>query len=117
MTRYTLEDLRKAEAERDAIEERWSRYEGNNPGKYEADRRAARDTVRVIKESLKANGIIEMSDAEKLNARLDNEFPNAKSKEVVELDGVKYRRRFFPAEKSRSGKTVTRWERTWEKLS
>jgi hypothetical protein len=46
--------------------------------------------------------------------RIDAQHPSARSGEVVEHAGQRYRRRFFPEEKSRSGKTVTEWGRTWE---
>lgn len=48
-----------------------------------------------------------------LEARLDAEFPNARSKEIVEFEDKKYRRCFTPGKKSNSGKTVTEWIKSW----
>ncbi|HHF3171018.1 TPA: hypothetical protein ACPJ1O_004398 [Vibrio diabolicus] len=84
---YTLEDLRAAQEELDLWQGRWDRYGGNNPNKYQADIRNAQRRVRSITESLKASGVLERSEQENLEVRLDREFPNAQSKEIVEFEG------------------------------
>ena len=117
MAEPTLADLEKAIAERDEIERRWADYDGNNPRKYESERRSARSNVRLIEELLKARGLLEKTDKEKLDDELNRMFPNAKNMEIVEHNSQKYRKRFFPAEKSRSRKTVTRWGAWWEPVS
>jgi hypothetical protein len=43
-------------------------------------------------------------------------FPDAKSKQVVDFRGKRYRRTFFPLEMSRSGKTVIEWGKGWEQI-
>ncbi|HCJ7274148.1 TPA: hypothetical protein NVH30_003823 [Vibrio cholerae] len=86
---YTLEDLRAAQAELDLWQGRWDRYDGNNPNKYQADIRNAQSRVRSITESLKASGMLERSEQENLEVRLDRQFPNAQSKEIVEFEGKK----------------------------
>jgi hypothetical protein len=58
-------------------------------------------------------GLLERSYKEKLERELNRIFPNAQSKEIVEHNGKKYRRRYWPLEKSRSGKTVKEWDKSW----
>jgi hypothetical protein len=70
--------------------------------------------VREIEQYLKDGGIFELTEMERLEKELDRAFPNAQSKEVIEYNGKKYRRRFWPLEKSRSRKTVTEWGKSWE---
>ncbi|EKC5521520.1 TPA: hypothetical protein ACPVW6_004210 [Vibrio parahaemolyticus] len=111
---YTLEDLRAAQEELDLWQGRWDRYDGNNPNKYQADIRNAQSRVRSITESLKASGVLERSEQENLEVRLDRQFPNAQSKEIVEFEGKKYQRRFYPLRKSRSRKSVTKWGKSWD---
>jgi hypothetical protein len=48
------------------------------------------------------------------NQGLDAAFSNAKSKQIVELDGAKYKKTFSP-NFSNSGKTVTSWDKEWVK--
>lgn len=110
---YTLEDLYIAQEELALWQDRWDRYDGNNPNKYQADIRNAQSRVRSITESLKANGVLERSEQEKLEVRLDHEFPNAQSNEIVEFEGKQYQRRFYPLRKSRSRKSVTEWGKSW----
>ena len=113
MGRYTLADLdaaRKAAARADdAVGER-----ANNPERGRTRAMAARALVREIESALREDGTLPLSDIERLHAQLDAAFPNAKSREVVELNGVRYQRVFWPLEKSRSGKTVLSWGRSWE---
>ena len=111
---YTLEDYEKAKAGLARWNAAWDNYTGNNPDKYHADIKAAARKVREIEQYLKSSGVLELNEREKLEKELDRAFPNAKSKEVVRYEGKKYRRRFFPLEKSRSGKTVTEWGKSWE---
>lgn len=113
----TLEDLAAARAELAAWEKRWEDYSGNNPDKYRADIRSAQSKVRAIEAQLKASGVlVPKTPEEQLHADLDALFPNAKSREIVEMDGKRYRRRFIPVQRSNSGKTVKEWGKTWEEL-
>tara|TARA_R110000803_G_C11716963_1_gene287687 strand:+ start:62 stop:454 length:393 start_codon:yes stop_codon:yes gene_type:complete len=64
----------------------------------------------------KKEGILEYTDKQWLDICIDHAHSNAKSKEVVIYEGKKYRRRFVPASKSRSGKTVYRWWKLWDAL-
>lgn len=111
---YTLEDYENAKAELASWNERWENYSGNNPDKYQADIKAAERKVRDIERYLKDIGVLELTEKEKLEKDLDQAFPGAQSKEVVEYNGKKYRRRYWPIEKSRSRKTVTEWGKSWE---
>jgi hypothetical protein len=110
---YTLEDLAQAEAELKRWDDAFANDSSNNPNKYEAQRRDARSRVRLITEHLKLSGIIEKTDAEKLNDELDRLYPNAAAKSVVAYNGCKYRVRYFPLVQSRSRKTVKEWGHEW----
>jgi hypothetical protein len=114
---YTLDDLEKAKAEVERISNWIANSNSNNPDAGQADLRAAMRELRHITASLKATGILPLTEAEKFNAELDKLFPNAKSKEIVEYQGKKYQRRFYPADKSRSGKTVFEWDKWWEEVN
>jgi hypothetical protein len=110
---YTLEAYEKARAELTLWNERWDNYTGNNPDKYQTDIRDAARKAREIKQYLEDVGLLERSYKEKLERELNRIFPNAQSKEIVEHNGKKYRRRYWPLEKSRSGKTVKEWDKSW----
>ncbi|KZX80366.1 hypothetical protein A3715_37730, partial [Oleiphilus sp. HI0009] len=103
---YKIQDLEKAKAELDLWEQKFANHRSNNPNKYEAQIKSARATVRMITESLKESGEIELTEHEKLERQLDQTFPNAKSNEVVEYNNTRYQRKFFPLERSRSRKSV-----------
>ena len=112
----TPEDYEAAKARLTAVEERWANYSGNNPDKYRSELRSAREDINAIKADLKRRGLLPLTEAERLHAALDRAFPTARSKEVVTFEGVRYRRRFFPATLSNSRKSVRTWEVTWERL-
>lgn len=112
---YTLEDYEQAKKELKGWMERWNDYTGNNPDKYQADIRAARNRLAEIEADLKRRGVLELSEREKLEKRLDEAFPNAQSKEIVKFEGKQYRRRFLAADKTRSG-AVVRWDKYWEEI-
>jgi len=113
---YTLEDLEEARAELKRASYRADNHRGNNPDFGQSDIRAARLKVDLIMGELKATGVLPITDQERLEAELDKRGPNAKSREMVEHNGKRYQRRFAPAEKSRSRKTVTLWARWWEEV-
>lgn len=72
--------------------------------------------MHTIQESLKGQGIIELSEKEKLEKGLDLKFPNAQSKEIVTYNNQKFQKRFYLIAKSRSGKTVQAWGEEWVKI-
>lgn len=111
---YTLEDYEKAKSARAEWNDRWNNYMGNNPDKYQSDLKAAAKKVREIEQYLKDAGLLPLSEKEKVERDLDRAFPNAQSKEIVVHNGMKYQRRFLPLDKSRSGKTVKEWAKSWE---
>lgn len=113
---YTLEDYEKTKVEYASWVKKWDNYSGNNPDKYQADIRAAARELRRIEQYLKDAGLLERTEKEKLERELDRMFPDAQSKEVVEYNGKEYQRRYWPLEKSRSGKTVNKWGRSWEPI-
>ena len=47
---------------------------------------------------------------------LDESFPNAPSREIQILNGVRYQKRFFPVKRSKTGKTVKEWRTEWLNL-
>ena len=114
--RATLEHLELARADLTLRDNRWANDSSNNPNKYWSERQAARRRVRELTQKLKSQGDLEMTDPERLCAVLDAIVPDASNGQVIDHEGIRYRRRFFPEEKSRSGKTVTAWGRTWEKV-
>jgi hypothetical protein len=115
MTQYTLKDLEKAYEVRKAVEAKWERYEGNNPNKYRSERKATQSDVVRIEESLKAAGALERTEEERLSLALDTIHPDAKSRTVVEHDGVRYERRFMPMGKFTDGKPES-WKGYWVEL-
>ena len=44
---------------------------------------------------------------------LDELYPKAKSKTVVEYEGEKYQIRYFPVEKTADGAKVKKWGHRW----
>jgi hypothetical protein len=111
---YTINDLKKANAELDEIEKRWAAaYSADCPNPLDAEAKLLAGKVRDIEEDLKRRGIIPYTDHELAEESLDAAFPNAQSKEVVTYNGKRYQRRFYPIEKSKTGKTVRKWRKEW----
>lgn len=111
---YTLEDLQKAMAELAGWDRRADDSRSNNPNKQRGKINAARDKVDRIRQWLKDNGKLPLTEKEQLERELDERYPNAESNRVVEHQGKKYRRKYAPAAMSRSGKTVKDWCSWWE---
>jgi hypothetical protein len=112
----TREELEAARRDLADWMDRFDNYSGNNPDKYHSDIKAARRRVRQLEDDLKASGDLASSPQEELAAKLDRAFPSAKSKEVVEYEGRKFQRRFWPLERSNSGKSVSEWGKSWEEI-
>lgn len=110
---YTLEDLEKAQEELRLWEDRLDKTLSNNLNKFRSQVKDARIKIRLIKEILKASGVIEKTDAEKIIEALDKLCPNAKSKQIVTYEEKMYQIRYFPLDKSLSGKTVHEWGHEW----
>lgn len=111
---YTIEDLEAAKAELERYEKSWENYDGNNPNKYKASIADCRAKTALILADLKARGAIPLTDQEQLEKTLDQLHPDARSKEIVEYEGLRYQRRFSPVSKSLSGKTVKAWNKSWQ---
>lgn len=111
-----LEEHEAAKVRLAAVQERWANYSGNNPDKYRSELREAQEHLAAIEAELKRLGLLPMTDAERLGAALDRAFPNARSKEIVTFEGARYQRRFYPATRSNSGKSVRSWDATWKLL-
>lgn len=114
--KYTLEDFEKAKVELRSWVDRFDRYSGNNPNKYQSDIKAARRHVRVVEETLKATGLVQLSDTDFIEKKFDVAFPNAAGKQLVEFKGRRFQRRFWPIEKSRSRKSVREWGKGWTEI-
>ncbi|MGI9303753.1 MAG: hypothetical protein ACR2RB_13785 [Gammaproteobacteria bacterium] len=52
-----------------------------------------------------------------IQEELDRLYPAAYARQIVEYEGQKYIKRFWPRDKSRSGKTVYDWGSRWEPIS
>lgn len=112
MTHPTLEDLRSAENDLKAAVARQDAYDGNNPDKHATLVRLAREEVARLTRTLKAAGLLPMTDLETLEARLDAAFPEAAHKDQVSFEGVRYERWYRPATRSLSGNPMS-WDRGW----
>ena len=112
-TKYTQEDLHTAQEKLRDWQEKFGNYSGNNPNKYRSEIKEACANIRRIETALKSIEVIEMTQAEKINAELDQHYPNARSKSIVTYKGKKYQIRYFPVAKSNSGKTVHEWGHQW----
>lgn len=85
--KYTLEDFEKAKVELRSWVDRFDRYSGNNPNKYQSDIKAARRHVRVVEETLKATGLVQLSDTDFIEKKFDVAVPNAAGKQRWNLKG------------------------------
>jgi len=117
MTAYTLADLEAAKAALERLTQADDNYSGNNPNKFRTRLNEARGLVRRIEAALKQAGEIALTPQEALERDLDRLFPDARSREIVTHEGVRYQRRFTPLAKSLSQRTVTEWDRRWDRLA
>lgn len=112
MTSPTLDDLKAAQAELEAMSARLDNYDGGNPNKHVTSVRLAREKVNRLTRELKASGLVERTEQEKFEARLDAAFPSARDKDEVEFEGAHYVRWARPTTYSLSGGPMT-WETGW----
>ncbi len=112
---YTTEDLEKAKQDLERANE--IGMSGNNPNAGRARQQAARARLKTVEQTLKQSGKVEKTPEEKLTEELDQLYPNAKSKTVIEYQGKKFQIRYFPLESSRTGKTVFEWGHQWVPFS
>lgn len=80
------------------------------------DIRLASKKVKMLEDDLKKRVIVLGVDKETLHAELDRLFPEAKSKEIVEHEGRRYQRRFYPLTRSIPAVRYSKWVGTWEDL-
>jgi hypothetical protein len=113
---YTLADYEAAKAAVDAEEDRFARYDGNNPEKYSSGRRAAQEHLALVEADLKRCAMLPVSEAEQISAELDRQYPSAASSSIVTHEGVRYQRLYEAESRSNSGKTVRKWRRRWKRL-
>ncbi|MBB5876168.1 MULTISPECIES: hypothetical protein [Xanthomonas] len=117
MTTYTLDDHAKAKEALELLRSKRSAYSGNNPNKFRADIETAKARLSDIESTLKEAGILQRTPTEQRDSLLDKAFPEARSKEVVEWQGKRFKKIYTPAGKSLSGKTVLKWNTHWEELA
>lgn len=106
---YTLADMEAAQTAVEAAESRTESTRHNNPNSGRAALRHARLELSLIVSDLRQRGIIptpEPTAKQQLDQALNKAFPNAQSREEVEHEGKRYRRRFVKAEYG--------WTRWWE---
>lgn len=105
---YSLEDLKEAERNFEHRSDLWVKEEdGEKPNRHSSEAKKAAQHFKQVTEYLKVNGIIPFTDGELTQESLDQEYPYAQSREVVELNGVRYQKRFYPKKRSKWGKSVT----------
>ena len=90
----------------------------NSPNNYSDAPYAqnAREYFRIEK-ALKKRGVIPATEDELLSYELDDLYPNAASKSIVEYKGKKYQMQYYPVSKSLTGKTVYAWRHYWQRVS
>ena len=111
---YTIADYEEAKVKFEDAADLWSDADiHNKSNKYTARAKAASDRLREIEEYLKRQGIIPYTEHELVEEILNQKYPNAQSREVVEYDGRRYWKEFWPLERSKSGKTVKKWASGW----
>lgn len=115
-TPYTMADLEAARADLTRWIDAFANDSSNNPNKFRSQIKAARMRVRTIEAALKIDGTLPLTEQERVENELDKLHPDAHSKMVADYNGKKYRRWYYPAEKSNSGKTVQVWDRGWEEV-
>jgi hypothetical protein len=113
MTTHTLQDYESAKAGLESLNAKWENYSGNNPDNCRASIQDAQARVSEITSVLKAAGTLPRTANEERDHQLELVFPNTKPREVVFSQGKKYVRRFTPAAKRLSGKSVKAWSKTW----
>jgi hypothetical protein len=113
---YTLDDLKKAQEKLRMASDRAASSSSNNINFGQSDIHSAQDTVEIIIADLKRTGLLPKTAKEVLEDELDKEFPNARSKQIVEYKDRRYQLRFAPARMSRSRQTVKKWLRWWEEV-
>jgi len=113
---HTLEDLEAARAELSQCIDAFDNPRTSFREQLAARIREASRKVHDIESELRSRGLITLDPKRTLEAELDMRFPTAQHREIVEYQGRRYRRRFFPEQKCRSGWAVKKWGRCWEEV-
>jgi len=103
---HTIDDLQAAKADLERLTERDSMDTSGNPENIAAAWR----WVYEIEKALKSAGALPRTEHEEMEFKLDKAFPAARSRHIVEFEGMRFQRRFRPLTKSRSDKTVSTWD-------
>ncbi|MFN7111345.1 MAG: hypothetical protein ACK4M2_06880 [Brevundimonas sp.] len=110
---YTLKDLDDARSAFEQAVAKRNNHDRANPKKFDSLVNEATLEVRKITRALKRDGVLALTDQEQLERDLDQGFPKARNRDVVDHEGRRYVRRIIPAVTSLSGKTVYDWDRHW----
>lgn len=100
---------------REELRRKTDQFQNDDGTTSDLDIRLASKKVKMIEDDLKRTIVLGI-DKETLHAELDRLFPDAKSKEIVEHDGRRYQRRFYPLTRSIPAVRYSKWEGTWEDL-
>lgn len=109
---YTLKDYENAKETVERWDNAFYNDRSNNPNSYRSERQNSRSKLKEIERVLKKEGLLEKS----INDKLDELYPNSRSKKRVVYEGNRYQIEYYPLVKSRSGKTVREWSHTWNLL-
>src|SRR4051812_34497233 len=71
--------------------------------------RGASRKVQEIESLLKMHGMNGPNPQRKLQDELENRFPNAEHRDIVEYHGKLYKLRYYPEQKCRSGWGIKKW--------
>ena len=113
---YSLKDLENARAALNCCVEAFDKALPTCQDQLSAKVRAASRKVQEIESFLKMHGMIEPNPQQKLQDALENRFPNAEHRDIVEYQGKLYKLRYYPEEKCRSGWGVKKWGKRWEEI-
>lgn len=111
-----LAQLKQARQSLTDLDRRYEAYDGNNPDKYVVRRQRAREHLAAVERACKAAGLLPLSEHEQLEQRLDQAYPKAANRQVVEFEGRYLQRRFNKATVSRQG-NPTSWTPYWAVLA
>lgn len=113
---YTVEDLEAARAELERCVAAFDSALRTYHEELSARVRAASRRVGEIENYLRMQGLIEGNPQQRSQGALDSVFPNAQHGDIVQYQGKRYRLRYFPEAKCRSGWGVKKWGKRWEEL-
>ncbi|WP_080412263.1 hypothetical protein [Burkholderia ubonensis] len=113
---YSVDDLETARAALANAERLLDNYDGNNPNKHRTAVAAAREHAYRVELSLKRARLIPLTPHDELELALDEMYPSARSRTVVEYEGKRYVKIYRPGARTLSG-GVRFWIESWTEAS